>query len=267
MTASIAICKYFLQKAETMTDLTGKVAVVTGSARGIGKAIAERFAALGARVVVNYSSDAESAARTVATIEEKGGAAIAVAADVSSLTDLDRLFETAIDTYGRVDIVVANAGVEMVGMPIVDVTEEQFDRSFAINAKGTFFTLAKGAKVVSDGGRLLNVASTTAVGYHPTAGLYSASKVAGLQTVGVLAQEVGVRNVTVNSIVPTSILGAGIFADAGDDHWVHQMNSIRPLGARPGTPDDVADAAEYFVSDLAAWVSGTSLLVAGGLQQ
>lgn len=250
-----------------MTDLTGKVAVVTGSARGIGKAIAQRFAQLGSAVVVNYSTDAENAARTVTEITEAGGTAIAVQGDVSSLADLDHLFQTALDTYGHIDIVVANAGIEMVGMPITDVTEEQFDRSFAINAKGGFFTLAKGAKVLSDGGRLINIASTTAVGYHPTAGLYSASKVPALQTVGVLAQEVGPRGITVNSIVPTSIVGAGIFTDAGEDHWVHQMNSIRPLGARPGTPDDVADAAEYFVSDLAAWVSGTSLLVAGGLQQ
>lgn len=250
-----------------MTDLTGKVAVVTGSARGIGKAIAERFASLGAKVVVNYSSDAENAARTVAAIEKSGGEAIAVQADVSSLADLDRLFQTAIDSYGHVDIVVANAGVEVVGMSIVDVTEEQFDLSFAINAKGTFFTLAKGAKILTDGGRLLNIASTTAVGYHPTAGLYSASKVAGLQTVGVLAQEVGSRNITVNSIVPTSIAGAGIFTDAVAGDAVHQMNAIRPLGGRPGTPNDVADAAEYFVSDLAGWVSGQALLVAGGLQQ
>jgi 3-oxoacyl-[acyl-carrier protein] reductase len=250
-----------------MTDLTGKVAVVTGSARGIGKAIAQRFAGLGADVVINYSGDAENAARTVAEIEATGARAIAVQGDVSSTADLDRLFQTAVDAFGHIDIVVANAGIEVVGMPIVDVTEEQFDRSFAINAKGSFFTLAKGAQVVADGGRLLYIASTSAVGYYPTAGLYSASKVAGLQTVGVLAQEVGARNITVNSIVPTSVLGAGIFADAGEDHWVHQMNSIRPLGARPGTPEDVADAAEYLVSDLAAWVSGTQLMVAGGLQQ
>jgi 3-oxoacyl-[acyl-carrier protein] reductase len=250
-----------------MTDLTGKVAVVTGSARGVGKAIAQRFASLGADVVVNYSGDAENAAKTVAEIEATGARAIAVQADASSLPDLDRLFRTAIDTYGRIDIVVANAGVEIVGMPIVDVTEEQFDRSFAINAKGTFFTLAKGAKAVADGGRLLYIASTTAVGFYPTAGLYSASKVAGLQTVGVLAQEVGARGITVNSIIPTMIEGAGIFTGAqpGDD--MHQANAARPLGGRPGTPGDVADAAEYFVSDLAGWVSGTSLLVAGGLQQ
>lgn len=250
-----------------MTDLTGKVAVITGSARGIGKAIAERFASLGASVVVNYSTDIENANRTVEGIEAAGGTAIAVQADVSSLADLDRLFDTAVRTYGRLDIVVANAGVEMVGMPIVDVTEEQFDASFAINAKGAFFTLAKGAKLVADGGRLLNIASTTAVGYHPTAGLYSASKVAALQTVGVLAQEVGPRNITVNSIVPTSIAGAGIFTDAVEGDAIHQLNAIRPLGARPGTPSDVADAAEYFVSDLAGWVSGQALLVSGGLQQ
>jgi 3-oxoacyl-[acyl-carrier protein] reductase len=250
-----------------MTDLTGKVAVVTGSARGIGKAIAMRFAALGASVIVNYSRDAGSAARTVAEIRAAGGAATAVQADVSSLADLDRLFQTAVDTYGHIDIVVANAGVEMVGMPIVDVTEEQFDQSFAINAKGAFFTLAKGAKVLTDGGRLINIASTTAVGYHPTAGLYSASKVAALQAVGVLAQELGPRDITVNSIVPSSIAGAGIFTDAVEGDAIHQLNAVRPLGARPGAPEDVADAAEYFVSELAGWVSGQSLLVAGGLQQ
>jgi 3-oxoacyl-[acyl-carrier protein] reductase len=251
-----------------MTDLTGKVAVVTGSARGIGRAIARRYASLGASVVVNYSTDEDNAHRTVTEIETAGGRAIAVRADASSLPDLDRLFATTVDTFGRLDIVVANAGKEIVDQPIVDATEEQFDSLFAINAKGAFFTLQKAAKLLSDGGRLINIGSSSTVSPVPGTGLYSSSKTAARQLVGVLAVELGARNITVNTILPTVIAGAGVFTDVVEGDEFHRaMRQFRPLGGRGGTPEDVADAAEYLAGDLAKWVSGQSLLVAGGAIQ
>ena len=129
-----------------MNSLRHKVAIITGSARGLGKAIAERYAALGANIVVNYSRDRASAEETLSTIRAMGGKAMAVQADVSKVADLERLFNETQNTFGRIDIVVANAGIEMVETPAVAFTEEQFDRLFAINAKGAYFTMQLAAK-------------------------------------------------------------------------------------------------------------------------
>ncbi len=248
-----------------MTDMTGKVAVVTGSARGIGKAIAQRFASLGADVVINYSGDEENAQKTVADIEAEGRRAIAVRADVSFLPDLDTLFAEAVDTFGHVDVVVSNAGLEIVGGAVLETTEEEFDRSYAVNAKGAYFTLQKGARLLSDGGRLIHIGSTTVASAHPGSGLYSSSKAGAVHLVKVLALELGARGITANAILPTAIAGAGVFTDLSEGDEFYRMNSMRPLGGRPGLPADVADAAEYLAGDLSGWVSGQSLVVAGGL--
>ncbi|MFJ3407879.1 SDR family oxidoreductase [Promicromonospora sp. NPDC090134] len=251
-----------------MTDLTGRVAVVTGSARGIGRAIALRYASLGASVVINYSADGDNARRTLDEIVDAGGRGIVVQADASSLADLDRLFTTAIDTFGSLDIVVANAGREVIGQPAVEVTEEEFDRVFAVNSKGAFFTLVKAARLVSDGGRLIYVGSSTTVSPYPGMGLYSSSKTAAANLVRILALELGPRNVTVNTVLPTATAGAGVFTDVTEGDEFHRMNAqLRPIGGRGGTPEDTADAAEYLAGDLAGWVSGQSLVVAGGAVQ
>ena len=123
-----------------MNSLKNKVALVTGSARGLGKAIAERFAALGADIVINYSKDKSSADEVVSNIKAMGIKVIAVQADVSKVADIQRLFSEAKKVFGKIDIVVANAGIELVETPVVDFTEEQFDRVFSINTKGTYFT-------------------------------------------------------------------------------------------------------------------------------
>ena len=119
-----------------MIDLKGKVALVTGSARGIGKAIAERYGSRGASVVVNYARDRERANATVDSIERLGGTAIAIQADVSKVPDIERLFAATVEHFGRLDIVVANAGIELVDRPVVDVSEADFDRLFGVNTKG-----------------------------------------------------------------------------------------------------------------------------------
>jgi 3-oxoacyl-[acyl-carrier protein] reductase len=251
-----------------MTDLTGKVAVVTGSARGLGKAIALRYASLGASVVLNYSADEDNARRTLGEIEDVGGRGIVVHADASSLADLDRLFATAIDTFGSLDIVVANAGREVIGQPAAEVTEEEYDKVFAVNSKGAFFTLVKAAKLVSDGGRLIYIGSSTTLSPYPGMGLYSSSKTAAANLVKILALELGPRNVTVNTILPTATAGAGVFTDVTDGDEFHQLNAqMRPIGGRGGTPEDTADAAEYLAGNLAGWVSGQALVVTGGAVQ
>ncbi|WP_210603107.1 SDR family oxidoreductase [Brevibacterium oceani] len=248
-----------------MTDLHGKTALITGSARGIGRAIATRYASLGARVVINYSSSEDEAHSLVKQIEAGGGEAIALQADVSDPNALDSMFSQSISAFGALDIVVANAGVEIVDQPILEATEEQFDRLFAINAKGSFFTLQKAARHVADYGRIINIGSSTTAMVQPGVGLYGASKMAARYAVEVLAMEVGARGVTVNSIIPTAIEGAGVFTTVADEHPMRALlKQSRPIEGRFGTVDDVADAAEYFAGPLARWISGQHLLVSGG---
>jgi 3-oxoacyl-[acyl-carrier protein] reductase len=248
-----------------VTDLSSKVALITGSARGVGREIALRYASLGANIVVNYSGDAANADKTVAAVRALGVDSIAVQADVSDLADLDKLYKAALDTFARIDIVVANAGVEVVAEPILDATEEQFDRLFAINAKGTFFTLQKAAQHVADNGRIIYVSSSTTARPSQGTGLYSSSKAAGNQLVKVLALEIGHRGVTVNAIVPTALEGSGVFTDiTKHDPFLQAQAAAHPIGARMGRAGDVADIAEFFASDVAGWVSGQALLVSGG---
>jgi 3-oxoacyl-[acyl-carrier protein] reductase len=246
-----------------MTTLRNKVALITGSARGIGCAVAERYAALGASVVVNYRTEEAAARETVAAIERAGASAIAVQADVSKIADLDRLFAAALEKFRRLDVVVVNAGVEVIGRRIEEISEADFDRVFSINAKGAFFTLQRAAKHVVDGGRIIYVGSSTTAFPLPGYTLYGGSKISGQFFVEVLAKEVGARGVTVNSILPTAIERAGVFTGGVPDEVMQFVRTSRPI-PRMGTVNDVANAAEYLASGLAGFVSGQHLLVAGG---
>ena len=248
---------------KTMTNLNGKVALITGSARGLGRAVAERYGSLGASVVINYSSSAATAAAAVDAIERSGGKAIAVKADVSRLDDLERLFTEAVDHFGHLDIIVANAGVELIETPTVDITEDDFDRLYAINSKGSFFTLQLAAKHVADSGRIIYIGTSNTRYPLPGYSLYGSSKMGAQFVVEVLAKELGPRGVAVNSILPTAIDGAGVFTDGVTKQVLDFVHSFRPM-ARMGTPADVANAAEYLASDLADFVSGQHLLLSGG---
>lgn len=246
-----------------MTDLTGKVALVTGGARGIGRAITERLAHLGASVVVNYSASETQAQETVAAIERHGGIAIAVQADVSKPADIDRLFAATIEQFGRLDIAVANAGVEVVDLAITDFTEADYDRVFGINTKGAFFTLQGAAKHIVGGGRIIYLGSSTTAFPTPGHGLYGGSKIAAQFLVEVLAKEIGKRGVTVNSILPTATDGAGVSTGGVRPQVIEYIKTYNPMG-RMATVADVADAVEYLAGDLASYVSGQHLLLSGG---
>jgi 3-oxoacyl-[acyl-carrier protein] reductase len=246
-----------------MSDMHGKVALVTGSARGIGKAIAERFGRLGASVVVNYSASEQPARDTVAEIERLGGSAIAVQADVARVADIERLFAIAIERFGHLDIVVANAGLEQVDHPIAEVSEADFDRLYGVNAKGAFFTMQYAAKHVVDQGRIIYIGSSTTSFPTPGHGLYGSSKLAPQFIVEVLAKEVGGRGVTVNSILPSATEGAGVSADEvrpAVREFVRQFHPIQ----RMGTLDDIANAVEFLAGEQASFVSGQHLLLSGG---
>jgi 3-oxoacyl-[acyl-carrier protein] reductase len=247
-----------------MTDLSNQVAVITGSSRGLGKAIALRYAALGAKVVINYVAGKAAADETIRTIEAAGGTAIAVQGDMSQVADIERLFATTIEHFGKLDIAVANAGVELIGQAIADFTEEQFDQLFAINTKGAFFTLQIAARHIVDGGRIIFIGSSTTEFALPSLGLYGSSKIAPRYIVEVLAKEIGHRGVTVNSIIPTATQGAGVFTAGDNADAFTTIEDMRPIKNK-ATVDVVADAAEYLAGPLSSFVSGQHLLLSGGL--
>jgi len=250
-----------------MYTLHNKTALITGSARGLGKAIAERYAALGANIVINYSRDKASADEAVSNIQAMGGKVIAVQADVSKVAEIERLFTITLETFGQLDIVVANAGIEMVETLVTDFTEEQFDRLFSINTKGAYFTMQQAAKHVEDNGRIIYIASSTTA--FPVEGMavYGGSKTTPRYMVDVLSKEIGHRGITVNSIIPFAVDHSGIFADP--EAYPELRKSLIdscPLG-RLAEVEDVANVAEFFASDLSSFVNGQHLLVNGGATQ
>ena len=213
--------------------------------------------------MVNYSSSETPAQETVATIEANGGAALAVKADVSKPAEIERLFAAAVERFGRLDIAVANAGVEMVDQAVADFTEADFDRVFGVNAKGAMFTLQQAARHIADKGRIIYLGSSTTAFPTPGHGLYGASKIAAQFLVEVLAKEVGHRGVTVNSVLPTATDGAGVSTGGARPQVVDYIRQYNPMG-RMATVTDVADAVEYLAGDLSGYVSGQHLLLSGG---
>lgn len=246
-----------------MTSLKGKVAIVTGASRGIGRAIAERLGQLGADVVVNYASNEAAARDCVAAIEGAGARALAVKADVGRVSEIEALFATTVEAFGRIDVVVANAGIETVGISSTDFTEEQFDRTFAVNTKGAYFTLREAARHVQDGGRIIYIGSSTTGFPMPGHAIYGGSKVAPRFLVEVMAKELGRRSITVNSILPTVTEGAGVSADELRPAAREFVDRFVPRG-RPVTVEEVADAVEFLSTGLSGFVSGQHLLLSAG---
>ncbi|MEV7938648.1 glucose 1-dehydrogenase [Kitasatospora sp. NPDC088264] len=244
--------------------LKGKVALVTGSSKGLGRAVALRFAERGADVVFNYSRDKAPADDAVAKATASGVRAIAVQADVSDVAEIEKLFRAGLDAFGKLDIVVANAGVEKVNIPVTDVTEDDYDLLFRVNTKGPFFVIQAAARHVADGGRIINMASSSTARPQPGLGLYGTSKSAPKYLVKVLAQEIGHRGVTVNSLLPGPIDGAGIFTGvSNDDPYKKALLDTIPIG-RLATPEDVADVAEFLASDRSFFITGEEVLMNGG---
>ena len=245
-----------------MPSLQDKVALVTGSSRGIGAAIARTLAAAGASVVINYSSSGDDANATVAAIEEAGGRAIAVQANVSNPEEVKALFDTTLDHFGRLDILVNNAGVVLY-KKLQDVTDDEFDRLFAINVKGVFNTLRQAATRLADNGRVINVSSSTTRMMLPTYATYCATKAAVEQFSRIFAKEVGHRGITVNIASPgpthTDLFDAG----KTDDDF-QRFADMTALG-RVGEPEDIARGVLLLASDEAAWITGQNLGTNGGI--
>jgi 3-oxoacyl-[acyl-carrier protein] reductase len=240
-----------------MSILAGKVAVVTGASRGIGRAIALRLARGGAAVVVNYSTPGADADGVVQAIEHGGGVAAAIGADVSDRAAIRELFERAEARFGGVDIVVNNAGVLKVGT-VAEVTEQDFDQVFGVNARGAFFVLQESARRVRDGGRIISTSSSVTRQPLPHTAVYAASKAAVEIFTRVLARELGSRGITVNAVAPggtaTQMLSAA---------RVRDLASETAFG-RAGKPEDIADAVAMLAGPDSHWITGQTIHVSGG---
>lgn len=244
--------------------LDGKVALVTGSTKGLGRSIVLRLAAAGADVVINYSRDEAAAAEVREAVEAMGARALVVQADVSRVEDIQHLFDAAITEFGRIDVAVANAGMEKVNIPVADVTEEDFDLLFRVNTEGPYFVLREAARRVADNGRIISISSNTTTVPQMGVGLYGASKVATGYVTRVLALELGPRGITVNTVAPGPIDGAGIFTDPANDEYKQSLISTVPIG-RLGTPQEVAAVTAFLASDDAALITGQQLVADGGM--
>jgi 3-oxoacyl-[acyl-carrier protein] reductase len=249
-----------------MGKLEGKVAIVTGASKGIGASIARHLAEAGAAVVVNYASSKGEADRVVAEIAAKGGRAIAVQADLARPADIERLFAEARTAFGRLDIVVNNAGVYEF-MPLEQITEAHFHRQFDVNVLGLILAAREAVKHFgAEGGSIVNVSSVASTAAPPNASVYSATKAAVDAVTRSLAKELGSRRIRVNAINPGPVETEG-FKTAGleESDFRKQVEAQTPLG-RIGQPQDIAPAVVFLASEDAAWITGETLHISGGMR-
>lgn len=246
--------------------LEGKVAVVTGASKGIGAEIARHLAAEGAAVVVNYASSKAGADKVVADIVARGGKAVAAQADVSKEADIRRLFAEAKQAFGRVDVLVNNAGVYEFA-PLEAVTVEHFHRQFDLNVLGLILATQEAVKHFGPGGgSVVNISSVVATAAPPNAAVYSATKAAVDAVTRSLAKELGPKKVRVNAVNPGMVETEGTHAQGiPDSDFRRQVEGQTPLG-RIGQPGDIAPAVVYLASDASGWVTGETLHIAGGFR-
>jgi len=246
--------------------LSGKVAVVTGSSKGIGAAIAKRLATDGAAVVVNYASSREGADRVVAEIAAEGGKAIAVHANIAKKAEIERLFAETKKAFGRLDILVNNAGIYEFS-PLESVTEEQFHKQFDVNVLGLLLASQAAVKQFGPaGGSIINISSVLSTLGIPNAAVYSGTKGAVDALTRSLASELGSRGIRVNAINPGMVETEGTHSSgiAGGD-MQKQTEAQTPLG-RIGQPQDIAGAAVFLASADSSWITGETFVISGGFR-
>lgn len=245
-----------------MSNTSNKVAIVTGASRGIGAAIAERLASENFTVVVNYSGSAAPAEALVRKIEANGGTAISAQADVSDPKAVAKMFDSAEAAFGHVDVLVNNAGI-LKTLPLAETSDEEFDRHFAINAKGTFNTMREAAKRLQSGGRIINFSSTTLALNMPGYAVYNGTKAAVEAFTHVFAKELRGRDITVNAVAPGPI-ATDLFLNGKSDELIAQFAKMPPL-ERLGQPADIANVVSFLAGPDAGWVNGQIVRANGGV--
>lgn len=248
-----------------MSKLKDKVALVTGASKGIGAGIARQLAADGAKVIVNYASSRGGADKVVADIEAAGGRAVAVGADVTQQADVEALVGAAIEHFGRLDIVVNNAGIYQFAK-IEDTTEALYRQQFDINVLGTLLVAGAAARHLGQGGSIINISSNVTSVLPAESAIYTGTKGAIDAITGVLARELGPRGIRVNAVNPGLIETEGTHAAGvmGSDFEAWNVGQT-PLG-RVGKVEDIASIVAFLASDEAGWVTGEVILGSGGMR-
>ena len=241
---------------------TRRCAIVTGSSKGIGAAVAERLARDGFAVVINYASSASAADTLADRIEAAGGHAIAVKADVGDPAAMAMLFDRAADAFGGVDVLVNNAGI-MALKPVAETEDAVFDRHVAINLKGTFNGLREASRRMREGGRIVSFSSSVVGLYQPTYAAYAATKGAVEAMTHILAKELGRRGITVNAVAPGPV-ATELFLDGKSEEQVAAVIRMIPLG-RLGEPEDIARVVSFLVGPDGGWINGQVLRANGGV--
>jgi len=244
-----------------MKNLTEKVILVTGASKGIGAAVAKKLAEAGAKIIVNYAGSQADAEAVVNSITTSGGSAIAIQADVSKPEQVKVLFDQAIDAYGKIDVLVNNAGI-MITKPIKDTTDEDFTRQFDINVRGVFNTLREAAEKLEDNGSIINFSTSVNRLMLPTYGTYVATKAAVEQLTRVFSKEIG-RGINVNSVSPGPT-NTELFIKGKPQEAIDRLASLNPFG-RIGEPNDIAEVVVFLASDAAKWINAQNIGVNGGM--
>ncbi|OHZ04944.1 SDR family oxidoreductase [Salinicola sp. LHM] len=245
-----------------MTSTEQKVALVTGASRGIGRAIALQLAADGFAVVVNYAGNTALAEEVVADVEAKGGRALAVQADIADADAVARLFEQTLATFGRLDVVVNNAGM----MQMAKMTSDNvaiLDRTLEINLRGSWLVMAKAAESLGEGGRIIALSSSVLGKSFPGYGAYIASKAGVEGLVKVLANELRGRNIAVNGVAPGPV-GTELFFEGKSEEQIQSIANLAPF-ERLGQPEEIADVISFLAGPQGRWVNGQILRANGGM--
>lgn len=245
-----------------MKKLKGKVILITGSSRGIGAEIAKVVAQAGAKVVINYTSGKDAAEKVVLEINSTGGESIALQANVSISKDVTRLFDQTIAHFGRIDVLINNAGI-MFNKLIKDTLDDDFDRILDVNIKGVFYTLREAATKLADKGSIINFSTSVNRIILPSYGPYVASKAAVEQLTRVFAKEIGSRGINVNSVSPGPT-NTELFMNGKSDEVISHLAAFSAFN-RIGEPIDIARVVAFLASDEAKWISAQNIGINGGM--
>jgi 3-oxoacyl-[acyl-carrier protein] reductase len=243
-------------------QLQNKIAVVTGASRGIGAAIAKRLARDGATVVVNYKSNEEAAQSVVSEIENAGGKALAIAADIADIMEVRRMFSQIEGEFSHVDILVNNAGWAEWRV-LGEVDEDHYDGIFDLNTRGLFFATQEAARIMRDNGRVVNISSGITRVNSGTGSVYAGSKAAVEAFTRCWSEDLGKRGITVNTVSP-GMVGTDLLLGNTPQETLDRMATQSPFG-RLGEPEDIADVVAFLCTEDARWLTAQNLLANGGV--